>query len=307
MIIDFHTHTFPPSLAGRALEKLAKSARARNYLDGTANALSRSAEEAGIDYSVLLPVVTKPEQQENINKAAIETNERSHETGLLSFGGIHPDNGDFRSVLRRLAESGVPGIKLHPVFQQACLNDIRYLRIIECACENDLIVLVHAGYDIGYPGNEYASVSHIVSMLDQIHPRKLVLAHMGGWGCWDEVEEFIAGRDVWLDTAFSLLPIRPAPGTRREPNENPPLSRGQFMRLVRRHGAHRILFGTDSPWEDQRETLAFLRSMTLPEDAAEKSRSSEDGLTTDELNDILGDNGARLLGLERISLHRKPS
>lgn len=299
MIIDFHTHTFPVSLAGRALEKLAKSARARNYLDGTAEALSRSMKEAGIDYSVLLPVVTRPEQQEHINSAAIETNEHSAETGLLSFGGIHPDNSDFRQILRRLAESGVRGIKLHPVFQQAYIDDIRYLRIIECACENDLTVLIHAGYDIGYPGNESSSVSHIAAMLDTIHPKKLVLAHMGGWGCWDKVEEFIVGRDVWLDTAFSLLPIQPAPGTRRSPDEDPPLSREQFLRMVRRHGTDRILFGTDSPWDSQKETIAALKAMKLPENVTGKNSrpSLMDGLTAEELSDILGNNGARLLRL----------
>lgn len=295
MIIDFHVHAFPSSLAGRALEKLASSARAKNYLDGTAQALSRSAREAGIDYSVLLPVVTKPQQQENINAAAIETNAHSAETGLISFGGIHPDNSDFRSVLRRLAESGVPGIKLHPVFQQVYLDDIRYLRIMECACENDLIVLIHAGYDIGYPGSEYSSVPRIASMLEKIQPHKLVLAHMGGWGCWDQVEEHIVGKDVWLDTAFSLLPIRPAPGTQRQPQEEPPLSRQQFLRMVRRHGADRILFGTDSPWENQAETLAVLRGMELPEGADPDCGSLEDGLTSQELSDILGNNGARLL------------
>lgn len=299
MIIDFHTHTFPGPLAGRAIEKLAKSARARNYLNGTAEALSCSMREAGIDYSVLLPVVTRPEQQEHINCAAIEVNEHTAETGLLSFGGIHPDNGNYRSVLRRLAESGVRGIKLHPVFQQAYLDDIRYLRIIECACENDLIVLVHAGYDIGYPGQEYSCVPHITAMLDKIHPKKLVLAHMGGWGSWDEVEEHIVGRDVWLDTAFSLLPIQPASGTRREPDEDPPLLRTQFLRMVRRHGTDRILFGTDSPWEAQKETITALRAMQLSENAAERgSRSSSmEGLTAEELSDILGNNGAELLRL----------
>lgn len=299
MIIDFHTHSFPSSLAGRALEKLAKSARARNYLNGTAEALSCSMKEAGIDYSVLLPVATRPEQQEHINCAAIETNEHTAETGLLSFGGIHPDNSDFRQILRRLAESGVRGIKLHPVFQRAYLDDIRYLRIIECACENDLIVLVHAGYDIGYPGEEYSSVSHIAAMLDKIHPRKLVLAHMGGWGCWNDVEERIVGRDVWLDTAFSLLPVRPAPGTQRRPDEDPPLSREQFLRMIHRHGTDRILLGTDSPWENQKETIAALRAMKLPDKVSEEENrpSFTDGLTEKELSDILGNNGAGLLGL----------
>ena len=59
MIIDFHTHTFPEELAGRAIGKLAASSRARNHLDGTAGALRASMREAGVDYSVLLPVVTR--------------------------------------------------------------------------------------------------------------------------------------------------------------------------------------------------------------------------------------------------------
>ena len=132
-------------------------------------------------------------------------------------------------------------------------------------------------------------------MLEKIQPHKLVLAHMGGWGCWDQVEEHIVGKDVWLDTAFSLLPIRPAPGTQRQPQEDPPLSRQQFLRMVRRHGADRILFGTDSPWENQAETLAVLRGMELPEGADPDCGSLEDGLTSQELSDILGNNGARLL------------
>lgn len=281
-IIDFHTHAFPEALAGRAVKKLGESARARNYLDGTVAALRKSMEEAGVDISLLLPVVTKPGQQEEINRIAIETNERFRETGILSFGGIHPENEDYRRILRRLAMSGIKGIKIHPLFQRTCLDDIRYLRIIECACENGLIVLTHAGYDINYPDRDYSGVGRIVSVLDTLKPDKFVLAHMGGWDCWKEAEERIAGRDVWLDTAFSLLEILPAPGTIRAPEENPPLSGEDFLRMVRRHGADRILFGTDSPWGGQKETLKAVR---------------QSGLTAEELSAILGGNGAKLLGL----------
>ena len=49
MIIDFHTHTFPENLAGRAITKLAQSARALNYLDGTAGALRASMRAAGVE------------------------------------------------------------------------------------------------------------------------------------------------------------------------------------------------------------------------------------------------------------------
>ena len=282
MIIDFHTHTFPEELAGRAIGKLAASSRARNHLDGTAGALRASMREAGVDYSVLLPVVTRTGQQGDINRAAIETNRHSGETGLISFGGIHPENEDYREILRFLAENGVKGIKIHPVFQRVPIDDIRYLRIIECADENDMIVITHAGYDIGFPGEDFSSVERIRRMLDAVKPRKFVLAHMGGWDCWEEVEEHIVGRDVWLDTAFSLLPIEAAPGTVRKPEENPPLSGEQFLRMVRRHGAERILFGTDSPWSGQREMEAAVRNS---------------GLTAGEQEAILGGNAEKLLHL----------
>ena len=282
MIIDFHTHTFPENLAGRAITKLAKSARALNYLDGTAGALRASMREAGVDYSLLLPVVTRPGQQEDVNRIAAEINARGKETGLLSFGGIHPENEDYRQILRNLAGNGVKGIKIHPVFQQVPIDDIRFQRIIACASENDIIVITHAGYDIGFPGQDQASVSRIVRMLDFVKPEKFVLAHMGGWECWEEVEEYIAGRNVWLDTAFSLLPIEPAPGTLRSPEEDPPLSRERFLRIVRRMGADRILFGTDSPWSGQRQTLAAIR---------------ESGLSRGEQDAVLGENAVGLLGM----------
>ncbi len=282
MIIDFHTHTFPENLAGRAIAKLAASSRARNYLDGTADALEASMKEAGVDYSVLLPVATRPGQQEDINRAAVEVNRHSGETGLISFGGIHPENEDYREILRGLSRNGVKGIKIHPVFQRVAIDDIRYLRIIECASENDMIVITHAGYDIGFPGEDFSSVRRIERMLDAVKPRKCVLAHMGGWDCWEEVEERIAGRDVWLDTAFSLLPIEPAPGTVRDPEENPPLSREQFLRMVRRHGADRILFGTDSPWSGQRQMVAAIR---------------DSGLGKKEQEAVLGGNARELLGI----------
>lgn len=282
MIIDFHTHTFPEALAEHAITKLSKSARAKNYLNGTVDALCSSMRASGIDYSVLLPVVTRPEQQTTINRTALAINEKYNENGLIPFGGMHPDNEDYRHILCELAKEGIKGIKLHPVFQKTNLDDIRYLRIIECACENDLIVLIHAGCDISYPKADYASVRRIVSVLETLKPDKFVLAHMGGWGCWNEVEQNIMGRKVYMDTSFSLLPILPALGTTRNPQESPHLPKEQFLRMVQKHGANQILFGTDSPWSGQKETLAFLK---------------ESGLNKKDLSLILGGNASELLQL----------
>ena len=72
------------------------------------------------------------------------------------------------------------------------------IRIIDCAEEYGLVTITHAGYDIGFPGEEQSLPVHICNMLDEIKPSRMVLAHMGGWGCWDQVMDRIIGRDVYL-------------------------------------------------------------------------------------------------------------
>ena len=279
MIIDFHTHTFPDRIVKRAIAKLSESAHIKNYLDGTLDDLKSSMQSADIDYAVLLPVVTNPAHQNDINQTAVLANEHFHETGILSFGGIHPDNENYREILRNLTAKNVRGIKLHPVFQKTCFDDIRYLRIIECACENDLIILTHAGFDASFPDQALVTPDRIHNVLKQIRPRKLVLAHMGGWNCWDQAEELLSSYDVFLDTAFSLNPLRSNNG---QVNDGPykPLEKAQFLRMVNAFGTKRILFGSDSPWTDLKESLAYIYNS---------------GLTPSQLQDILGNNAAKLL------------
>ena len=83
MVVDFHTHTFPEALAEYAIDKLAKSAGVKNYLNGTMDALCASMETAGIDYSILLPVVTRPGQQETIHRTSLEINEKYKAKGQM--------------------------------------------------------------------------------------------------------------------------------------------------------------------------------------------------------------------------------
>lgn len=271
MVIDFHTHSFPDELADRAVGRLAQSGGIHNYLDGRVTSIQKSMKKAGIDYSILLPIATKPSQHTTINDIAVTTNDTFRESGLISFGTIHPDNEDYRDILRNLSKKGVPGIKLHPVFQRTNIDDPRYLNIISCAFDNDLIVSIHCGMDVSFPNCDEASVERIANMIKEVPPRKLVLAHMGGWGMYNEVcDKLIGTPGVWLDTAFVL--------------RNSPdfyfLSKEKFVDMVRTHGTDHILFGTDSPWSDQSEALKLI---------------CESGLNNDEIRMILGDNAARLL------------
>lgn len=276
MIIDFHTHTFPENIAERTIRKLSESSNLKNYINGTLSDLKDSMKIAGIDYSVVLPVTTNPTQEETINRVALEINEHSEETGILSFGGIHPDNANYREILQNLASNGVKGIKLHPVFQQVDFDDIRYMRIVECACEHGLIVLVHGGYDISFPEQAQVIPSKVLRLVEEVNPDKLVVAHMGGWYCWNEVEELLVGKKIWFDTSFSLT------RTNITNPQTPVLSTKQFVRMIKNHGSDQILFGSDSPWDGQKEAIETIQKCDLPKD---------------DIDNILGENARKLLNL----------
>ena len=47
----------------------------------------------------------------------------------------------------------------------------------------------------------------ILRIIDEIRPEKFVLAHMGNWGLWEDVERDLAGAPVWFDTAFAIAVI----------------------------------------------------------------------------------------------------
>ena len=101
-------------------------------------------------------------------------------------------------------------------------------------------------------------------MILDVQPEKLVLAHMGGFMQWDDVEEYLVGQPVWFDTAVVFGKI---------PDE-------QFIRMVRNHGNDKILFASDSPWADQKEFVKHLQSLPL---------------TGEEKDNIFHNNAVRLL------------
>lgn len=281
MIIDFHTHTFPDKIAAATVDKLQSLSHTRPFSDGTAAGLAASMAAAGIQYSVVLPVATNPRQVPHVNDSSARLNAEGP-AGILSFGCIHPDFPDWKAELARLAGLGLRGIKLHPVYQGVDLDDPRYLRILDRAAELDLIVLTHAGLDVGFPGRVNCSPEMVLHALRQMGPVKLVLAHMGGWRNWDQVEELLADTPVYLDTSFALGKMTSNGDGYYRPGDLDLLDEEQFVRMVRKFGPRRILFGTDSPWGDQAAGLAQLRALPL---------------APEELRAILGENAQKLLGL----------
>ena len=283
MLIDFHTHAFPDKIAAATVDKLQAAAHIRPFTDGTIAALSASMKAAGADYAVNLPVATSPRQVPQINDASARNNERTPETGVISFGAMHPDYAGWHDELGRVAALGIRGIKLHPPYQGVNFDDIRYLRILDRAGELGLIVLTHAGLDIGLPDADRVTPEMIARAIRATGPVKLICAHMGGWRQWDAAEAFLPETGVYLDTSFSLGRITPnGDGHPWTEAELPLMGEAQFVRLARKFGAERILFGTDSPWGGHSDAARRLR---------------ETSLTDTEKALIFGGNAARLLGL----------
>lgn len=246
-MIDFHTHIFPEKIAAKTVDYLEELGGIKRNTNGMEDGILASMKGAGVDMSVLLPVVTKPSQFQSINRFASQFTEAP----LLSLGGIHPDTEDYKGELKTLKEMGFKGIKFHPDYQTGVfIDDIRYKRIIAYATELDMIIVTHAGFDPAFPDKTHGNPQNILNMFEDVRPEKMVLAHMGGYQRWDDVEKYLVGLPVWFDTGVVF---------------QGQMSDEQFVRIAKNHGSERILFGTDSPWASQKRYIEHIRSLPFTE------------------------------------------
>ena len=262
MIVDIHTHCFPDELAPRAIAVLSECSDVPAHTDGTCAGLSASMSRAGVDRSAIMPIATKPSQARSINKWAASVNEQYPD--LICFGTLHPKQEDLQEEMGRLVADRIPGVKFHPDYQDFFVDEPGLMPMYRALADAGLIVLFHAGVDIGLPPPVHCTPDRLAGVLDAVPGLTVVAAHMGGYECWDDVERYLVGRDLYFDTSYSLADL----GSER------------MVSLMRAHGVERILFGTDSPWTDQAAEIEGIRGLSL---------------TEDEISAVLGGNAECLL------------
>lgn len=268
MRIDFHTHIFPERIAEKTIALLAQRAGISPNSDGTASGLLSKMEEAEIDLSVALPVLTSPSQLESVNRFAASVNERfaNSERRILSFAGIHPACEDIAEKMQRIKDAGFLGVKIHPDYQGAFINDPAYVEIVRCAAALDLIVVTHAGVDFGFPDQPVRCTPALaLDLIEKAPHKKLVLAHLGGSEMPKQVIEQLAGADVYFDTSFVLK------HTARE----------DFLKILEKHGEDKLLFATDSPWSDVKKDRQIIESYAL-------GKRTEDKIFFENAKKLLG-------------------
>lgn len=133
--IDFHTHLE----SGRQAEELLLS-----------------MQQTDVTLSVILPVVTSPEQFQRINNHAAEIN-RTYPGKLLSFGSIHPLSQQYKQELNYIRSLGLPGIKLHPDRQKTAIDHKGYLHIIDYAQSWDSLLWYMQAF---LPGSSCLCIAH---------------------------------------------------------------------------------------------------------------------------------------------------
>lgn len=243
MIIDFHTHAFPDSIAARAIPALAEEGNIAAHTEGTVTSLLASMDRAGIDASVICSIATRPSQFESI----LAWSSTIQSPRLIPLPSIHPADTDTVAKVFQLKEAGFAGIKMHPYYQDYFLDEERLTPLYNALSEAGLFLVVHCGYDIAFPRIRRANPAQILTVRQRFPELRLITTHFGGWDIWDEVEAILIGKDIFMEISFALTY----------------LSSEQALRMFNNHPADHLLFGSDSPWEDQSAALKRLRQLPL--------------------------------------------
>ena len=250
-IIDFHTHAFPDALAERAVTQLLSEAdQVRSFLDGKVSSLIASMDAHGVEASVVCSIATKPSQFEPI----LRWSQEIASDRIIPLASVHPQDPAAVEHIHQIARAGLKGVKMHPYYQDFYLDDPHLYPLFEAIQAEGLLLTMHTGYDFAFERIDRATPKQVADVVERFPEMKLVATHLGGWQQWDDVQRYLLGKPIYMETSFSIEYL----GSERV---------GQ---MLLEHPPEYILFGTDSPWTDQGITIAAHKEIDLPEEIRRK-------------------------------------
>ena len=264
MIVDIHAHIFPNDKGEAILSDLFSRANVPYFSDGSVKSLNDSMQNAGIDISIASRITTRQQGVKSTNSWLLE-NRREN---ILVMATIHPDMPDLGEYMDSLTDMDFKGIKVHSQYQKIFVDDPKMDPIYDRARSLNLPVLFHAGFDRGLPPPTCATPARLINVHRRFPNLTIIAAHMGGEDNYEETESFLLGEDIYLDTSFVLRIMK----------------KSTLRRFFSRHPIEMFLFGTDTPFTDQKTELNYLLDLPF--------------LTSGEKEKIAGLNAAALLGLK---------
>jgi len=260
MIIDAHCHVWPDHIAPQVLARRPAGLDPRH--DGTLDGLRRTMDEAGIDMAMTLGVATVAKNVARTNEF-IGSVDRSR---FIPFGTVHPELS-VEANLASLRDNGIRGVKLHPLFQGLSLGDPLVHEILHALAAEGVVVITHAGAGGDAAANDRGAPHHLRTIVETVPGLKLIACHFGGYHRLDEAEAAVLGAGLFLETSW--------PPALRDVDAE------RVRGIIARHGASRVVYGSDWPMADPAAEIAAVRALGLPP-ADEEA--------------ILGGNLARLIG-----------
>lgn len=279
MIVDIHTHVFPPEMA-RARARYAERDGWFGLLYGHPKAEMASAEDliaemdaAGVQASAVCAFGWVDQgicRELNDYLLAVS---RKYEGRLLPFVGVQPRASKAAvAEIERCAALGAKGVgELMPDGQGFALDDEAMMApIVDAAAACGLPIMTHASEPLGhmYPGKGTVTPDVVYRFALRFPRARLICSHWGGGLPFYELMPEVASAfaNVYYDTAASPFLYRAA----------------IFPAAVAAVGAEKVLFGTDYPLIGQRRFLSQVR---------------QSGLAGPALDAVLGGSALRLLGL----------
>jgi predicted TIM-barrel fold metal-dependent hydrolase len=267
MIIDFHTHIFPPDIRKHRLRYCERDpwfntlyANPRIHLASVEDLIAEM-DRSGVDISVTFSFGwTDAGLIEETNNYVLDAMHR-YPSRLYGMAVLLPTIGD-RSIyeLERCAQAGMIGLgELMPHGQGYRLSDIQLLTpIIEVVRRYNLLVLSHCSEPVGhlYPGKGNVSLQDIVAFLIAFPDVRFIAAHWGGglpfYNLMPEIQRIAS--QVWYDTAATIY-----------------LYRATIFPVVSQIvGANRILFASDYGLLRQQRVIRHIRRSGLDDETVDR-------------------------------------
>ncbi len=272
-VIDAHVHTYPTPQVGLK----ATGGTALSGCAGTVQELLGLMAVGGIDRAVMLnmtPVADMREAAlargegppEEVARRMIERMKRRNawtcqvareQPSLVPFISLDPSMGadDAAAEIRRRAEEGARGIKLHPSAQRFSPSDRNLWPAYAEAEALGLPVVSHGGLSSLDPeSSEHYSRPRAFAPILEAFPRlTLILAHLAQGYLGESLTMAAKYPNLFFDCATVIS------GTVQPPS----LSDEEAVEIVRRFGAERILFGSDWPWFHPLRDLERIEALPL--------------------------------------------
>ena len=119
--------------------------------------------------------------------------------------------------------------------------------ILAALAEEGMPVISHVGAGGDDGGQRARRPRALRALADDLPDLKLIACHYGGYHRLDEAEEHVVGSRVVLETSW--------PPTLAD------LDKERLVAIIRRHGADRVVFGSDWPMADPAAEIAAIRDL----------------------------------------------